>query len=266
MMIIIKREDFQYMHRGQVVGLLEKSDEDIVKPITLSNQKHERAALLLHGFSSSPAVYRRMIPALIHYDHIICPVLPGHGESIDAFATTTAKQWMQTAQSACEELVSTYSEVDVIGLSLGGILACHLSTQFRLHHLFLLAPAFTIHLPATLTRIAVQALKALGIRRIPNRAGNIHTPGHAELAYRQLPLTTILEILNLIQQFKWQTPTCPVDVFLGRFDEVVNNKAVAARFADLPNAQLHWLEQSAHVLPLDGDLQEIIHCINKTFV
>ncbi len=259
----MKREDFRYMHRGRVVGLLTEEEQGIVKPVVRDNQKNDRAVLLLHGFSSSPAVYRRMIPALTHYDRIVCPVLPGHGVSVDAFSNATAIQWAQAAHLACEELVSTYTHVDVIGLSLGGILACQLSSEFRLHHLFLLAPAITIRLPILLTRVAAHLLKAFGFRRIPNRAGNLYVPGHPELAYRQLPLNSILEILNLIQKYEWQAPTCPVDVFLGRFDKVINSKAVAARFAGLPNAQLHWLENSAHVLPLDGDMQKITECINK---
>ncbi|MGL6036951.1 MAG: alpha/beta hydrolase, partial [Legionella sp.] len=49
---------------------------------------------------------------------------------------------------------------------------------------------------------------------------------------------------------------------LGAHDQVVNSKKVEQLFSSLPNATIHWLSNSAHVLPLDNDLAQIIQCIN----
>ena len=55
---------------------------------------------------------------------------------------------------------------------------------------------------------------------------------------------------------------CPTDLFLGRHDRVIDNKRVSEAFKQQHQARIHWLEHSAHVLPLDNDLSEIITCVN----
>lgn len=260
----MKPDDFRYMHRGKITATLAPADAALLAPIEYEGPGRERALLLLHGFTSSPAVYRRLIPSLMMYDTLVCPVLPGHGESIDAFSKARAEDWLMCASRACERLVGTYQKVDVMGLSLGGVLACSLSQRFQLNHLYLLAPALALHRNLPLLLLAARVLRALGLSRIPNYAGNIHQEGHAELAYRQLPVNCIIEILSLIKTFQFAQPTCPVDVFLGRYDDVVSASKIITLFANLPDTHIHWLEHSAHVLPLDGDVDEIIACVRES--
>lgn len=253
--------DFRYMWRGKQVGSLSQQKANLLSPIELHGPGKERALLLLHGFSSSPAVYRELLPELPAYDAIVCPILPGHGDSIEAFTQIKAQHWLDEAEEACESLITRYQKVDVMGLSLGGLLACHLSKQFKLHHLYLLAPALHLQLNIAVALKLAQVLRFLGFKYLRNRAGNLHSSVHQELAYRQLPINTIIEILTLIKNFKFEPPTCPVDLFLGCFDEVINSKEVAEKFSKLPNCRTHWLAKSAHVLPLDSDLAYIIDCL-----
>jgi carboxylesterase len=230
--------------------------------VNICGPGNERALLLLHGFSSSPAVYRRLIPALTPaYDAIVCPALPGHGESIAAFTKVKASDWVTATEQVCEGLMSNFRHVDVLGLSLGGVLACNLSQRFALHHLYLLAPALALQLNVPLALKLASILRCLGCKRMRNRAGNLHSQGYCELAYRQVPITAVVEILTLINTYQFVPPSCPTDVFLGRFDKVVNLNFVETCFAHLPNTTIHWLEHSAHVLPLDGDVDSIVACV-----
>lgn len=254
--------DFRYMRRGVQLGALSGADVSLLMPITQQSKQKNKALLLLHGFSSSPAVYRYLVPQLQGYDAIFCPALPGHAESVAAFATAKASDWLFAVQQHYERLSQEYLIVDVLGLSLGGLLACELSKRYTLHHLYLLAPALKLRQPiAPLLRLA-KILHTLGFTYLQNKAGNIMHPQRAEIAYRQLPIATIIEILQLVDGFCWQPPSCPVDLFLGHYDEVVNSNAIEALFASLPNANIHWLMNSAHVLPLDNDLAAIVDCIN----
>lgn len=255
--------DFRYMWRGKVQQSLSQDQIHLLAAIDQRTRRKKRAMLLLHGFSSSPAVYRQFLPSLTWYDAVVCPVLPGHGQSIEAFGKIHAQQWVDCAEQTCRALVAEYEAVDLLGLSLGGLLACHLSSRFAVNHAYLLAPALAIR--SNLNRLLRLARLAygLGFQQIRNRAGNLHTRAHQELAYRKLPIATVIELLCLIRDFKFIEPNCPIDLFLGEHDEVVDSDKVAAWFATNPNARIHWLAHSAHVLPLDGDMAAIVNCIEQ---
>jgi len=256
-------DDFRYMWRGKQPESLLNEQSHLLAPVNIRHQHKGRALLLLHGFSSTPAVYRHLIPALTMYDAVVCPALPGHADSFDSFSKARASEWLAAVEQTCAELFRDYQTVDVMGLSLGGLLACHLSNKFPLNHLYLLAPALVLRLKIATAFKCARMLQQLGFKALRNLAGNIYTPGYRELAYRQLPLAAIAEVLTLIHTFKFIPPTGPTDLFLGTFDEVVNSNAVAQRFANLPNVNTHWLHQSAHVLPLDGDVEFIIECVRN---
>ncbi|CAM2748762.1 alpha/beta hydrolase [Legionella worsleiensis] len=259
----MNNNDFRYMRRGKQLSGLTPNELKLLEPVNQRGLGRERALLVLHGFSSSPAVYRNIIPQLTHYDAIVCPALAGHAQSIEAFSQSTAAEWLSTAQHACDQLSKEYTKLDVLGLSLGGLLACELSQHFNLNHLFLLAPALKLHMNVNSMLKLAQLLHYFGFRQLRNAAGNLKTNEHAEIAYRTLPITAIIEMLTLAQQYEWVPPTCPVDLFLGAYDEVVASQEVERLFLPLPNVTIHWLKNSAHVLPLDNDFQEIIQCINQ---
>jgi len=240
-------------------------DAHLLLPVDIRRHDSGHALLLLHGFSSSPAIYRELLPTCTMYDAVLCPVLPGHADSIESFAKATASDWFDAVIQAYQTLAKQYETIDVMGLSLGGLLACKLSEQVVINHLYLLAPALVLYRPAALTLLCARVLQYLGLKRIRNHAGNFHTHYHQELTYRQLPITAIIEILTFVHETQFVTPSCPTDLFLGRFDEVVDSKAVASLFADSSNTTTHWLENSAHILPLDGDVDAIVACIRAHY-
>lgn len=256
-------DDFRAMRRGIPLFALDKKDAAILAPIERRSGEKKRALLLLHGFTSTPAVFRVMLPSFSFYDAVICPVLPGHADNLQAFAQVKAEAWLTTAVQSCELLVNEFEQVDVLGLSLGGILACYLSNQFKLHHLYLLAPALDLRLPIEKILKLARLLTCLGFQEVRGLSGDLFTNQHCEIAYRKLPLTAIIEIFNLIKQFSFNLPDCPTDVFLGCHDKVVASWRVAARFANQEHVTIHWLSNSAHVIPLDGDIENIIACMKE---
>lgn len=254
--MLIKADDFRCMWRGQVVRSLLPDETGLLAAFHEKKEHKKRALLMLHGFSSSPAVFRSMRPVLeTLYDAIVCPLLPGHGTSIDDFQKAKAQDWLLCAEQSCERLIESYEQVDVLGLSLGGLLAYHLANRYPLHHAYLLAPALALQIPINLTYKLIQFLQQLGFTQIRNQAGNIHLKQHCEITYRRLPLASLSEILGLIQNTQCGKTHCQIDVFLGRYDEVVHSHKVA----QMLNAHhIHWLEHSAHVLSLDGDVAQIL--------
>ncbi|WP_419419656.1 alpha/beta hydrolase [Legionella sp. D16C41] len=279
----MQHEDFRCIYMGKQLYTISLKDTDIVAPIKLTNGKAQNALLLLHGFSSTPGVYRFLLPSIReYYDSLIVPALPGHADSIKSFSQLRAQELFDFAEQTCKLLIENYEHVDVLGLSLGGLLACYLSSKYNLRHLYLLAPALDLTLNIKSTMRLIQFLKILGFDSIRSAAGNMYLSSKqqqiyqqmvlkegfnleefrgGEIAYRQIPLTTSFEVLRFIQQFQFIAPTCPTDLFLGAHDMVVDSQQVANRFKTCSEVNIHWLANSSHVLPLDNDLQDIIQCI-----
>ncbi len=213
--------------------------------------------------SSKPANYRYLLPCLNQYDAIYAPLIPGHGTSVADFDQSNRSQWLAYVSDLCADLIKKYDKVDVMGLSLGGILACHLADKYPLNHLYLLAPALNTRLPLQATIRFARFMRALGFNRFKNAAGNLFSKDNYEISYRRLALNPIIETLTLIKEYNLNPPSCPCDLFLGKYDAVVDTTKIAARFEGLANIQIHYLPESAHVLPLDGNLQVIADCVQK---
>lgn len=256
--------DFGCMRQGLQLSGLSLEEAELTKAQYLVQGKKNRVLLLLHGFSSTPAVYRHFIPALPDYDAISVPLLPTHGESIEAFATMQGDELLVFVEDVAASLVKEYQQVDVLGLSLGGVLALHVANNFNIRQLFLLAPALDLHLSLNRTIKLASFLQLLGFHTLRSLAGSICHKNSYEIAYKQIPLATVKELLTLIKNFKFTLPSCPIDLFLGSQDDVVASAEVAARFEG-SHTQIHWLKRSAHVLPLDNDWNLILNCIKQRF-
>jgi carboxylesterase len=254
--------DFYYMLRGKQLRALKKDDFSLLQAVNQRGNKTDRAILLLHGFTSSPAVFRYLIPHIKHYDALFCPQLPGHGESIAAFSQVKAIDWLNYTKQECAQLFEKYKKVDVLGLSLGGLLACKLSTEFAFNHMFLLAPAFKLHMDIDKNLMLLRSLKKLGFCEVRGTAGNILSDLYEEISFRKIPINAIIEFFHFLKAHQWVEPSLQIDLFLGKYDIVVDSQQVEKLFANSAHTSIHWLKNSAHVLPLDNDLKEIIKCIN----
>lgn len=254
-------DDFRCMRRGRHISTVSKKNASLLNAVEWRSGKTKRALLLLHGFSSTPAVFKLLLPELGFYDALIAPTLPGHAESLKDFSMMKTAALYQFADEICHELCEEFEQVDVLGLSLGGLLACYLSHRFPLRHLYLLAPATDLHLALDKTITLAKGLMKLGFHSIRNMAGNLYTSQSCDIAFQQLPLITLIELLHFIKSYHFSLPECPTDLFLGNHDEVVSSHCVAARFENCKNTHIHWLKNSAHLLPLDGDISTIVQCI-----
>ncbi len=261
----INTEDFVFLRQGKIIQEFGTEDKPMLAPIDVRGPEKTHALMLLHGFGATPAVYRAMLPTLsTQYDAVVGPIFPGHCENLEAFAKANDKVWYETAEQTYLALTKEYQHVDVMGLSLGGLIACQLSQKYTIHHLYLLAPALSLKIFAVKPLlILAKIMRALNIKSLTNQGANLHASQYAELLYKKLPLSAIIAIFKRIDGYSWWRPTCPTDLFLGYFDEVVDSPKIAKKFAKKPNINIHWLMNSAHILPLDGDIDGILDVVSQ---
>lgn len=95
---------------------------------------------MLHGLLSSKSAldyYKRKLSS--YYDYIACYDLPGHGENKMKFTTSNVESFIVDVY---DKISRHYDEIDVLGYSMGGVIACYLQSVRRVSKLILLAPAY----------------------------------------------------------------------------------------------------------------------------
>jgi carboxylesterase len=246
--------DFAFMLQGEYQAPLFTKDIPLIQPTYLTRTPHKkRALLLIHGFTSTPLVYRELTPLIQHVDYISIPLLPGHGTTIEDFSTVQYTAWEAHIEAELNTLLNTFETVDVVGLSLGGLIAYQLAQRYPIHHLYLLAPAIYLKLPVPFLRIIIPLFMKLKWMTIKSMGGDIHAKGLSELTYRQIPLHALNEIFTYIETATHAPLTMPTSVFLGEFDSVVDNDKIQSLFSNQSTVTFYPLKKSAHVLPLDDD-------------
>ena len=100
-----------------------------------------KACLLIHGFTGSPFEIKPLAEALSQQGYVVeTPVLAGHGMDEDLLDVCWT-DWIRSAENALKPMLGKYEEINVVGFSMGTLIAAYLSTQYPVTKLVLLSPA-----------------------------------------------------------------------------------------------------------------------------
>lgn len=151
------------------------------------------AALLIHGFGSSPREMRPLALALAAKGMTVYAVrLPGHGTSPEDLASCRVEDWLSTCVEACSELIDNGYAVTTAGLSTGALLCLKLALKLPVERQILLSPFLKLQHPLA---------AAAGILRfiIPYQHKEISAE-EQPFYYQKRPLKGIAQINRL----RWQ--------------------------------------------------------------
>lgn len=104
----------------------------------------DNAVLLLHGFGGKSSNWNytaQKIREKLGFT-VYIPRLPGHATNISDFLNSSAEQWLRKAVDSYLYLKSSYKNIYLAGLSMGGLLAALIASNFQIKKLSLVAPAF----------------------------------------------------------------------------------------------------------------------------
>ncbi len=110
----------------------------------LDNKDHDKAVLLLHGFGGRTSNWQYIGKRIYEEENIpvYIPRLPGHGTNLSDFLNSGADQWLRKSFDSYLYLKRNYKDIYVAGLSMGGILAAIIASEFEVKKLSMAAPAF----------------------------------------------------------------------------------------------------------------------------
>jgi carboxylesterase len=215
-------------------------------------------ALVLHGFTGSPDTLRPQAEAFAAAGFtVLAPRLPGHGTSVEDMVTTGWSDWTGEVERAYAELSARCEQVVVLGLSMGGTLACWLTARHPE-----IAGIVTVNAAvkpfSAEERDFVQLLLDAGDEIAPGIGADLAAPDARERAYEGTPLRPLLSLWDGIDELQAALPTitCPALVMNSAVDHVVMPpNEVAEHLASRLGGPVERLvlERSYHVATLDHD-------------
>lgn len=224
------------------------------------------AVLLIHGFADSPAVYRRMAPALAEKGFTCYAMrLPGFAMPMAEHQRATAAEWREAVYSQLEAVRKRHGKVIVVGHSLGGAVAvdCLLDHREAADGLALLAPLLAVsdrRSPLLSPQAWFQILDHTLI--FTDRVGmafpqDLHDRDSLPFMKEDqfVPRALYRQVFAVIERNQTRTNTLsvPLLVVLAEDDPIVDNAAAERFFQEsaAKTKRLRYAEGTGHILPLD---------------
>jgi len=216
----------------------------------------DRGVLVLHGFTGSPHSMRPLAESLADRGYSVeLPLLPGHGTTVADLVPLRWGDWSSAAAASFDTLAARCSAVALVGLSMGGGLACWLAEGHpEVDALVTVNPL--VKPIATELREGATGLLDAGIETIDGVANDIALEGADEYGYDQLPVAAAMSLMDALEGVAASLPsiTCPTLVLTSRQDHTVTTDNSELLAASVSGPVEHvWLEKSFHVATLDYD-------------
>jgi carboxylesterase len=225
-------------------------------------------ALVLHGFTGSPASMRGVADAMVAADlDVELPRLPGHGTVVDDMLATGWHDWADAVARAHDALAARVERVVIVGQSMGASLG--LWAALRRPDT---AGIVCIN-PLTRTRDAdmmamIDELIDDGLAVVPGEGSDIADPTATDVAYDGTPLAPLRSLLvdgvaSITDRFG--ELRMPLRLFTSRQDHVVE-PADSDHLAGTWGGPVErtWLERSFHVATRDFD-RELVEAESVAF-
>jgi len=216
--------------------------------------------LLLHGFTGSPATMLPLADAIAARGFpVALPLLPGHGTDVGDLQRASYADFLERAETACDELAQGVDAVVVAGLSMGGALAAELAVRRDdVAGLILVNPFIEPPDPSFVGLL--EAAIAAGQETIPSIASDIAKPGTRGQGYDATPLRPLVSLLLGITALapRLGDLVVPVLLFSSRTDHVVPTSSGDFFCSAVAGpVERVMLERSYHVATLDHDAPEL---------
>lgn len=229
------------------------------EPLALSAPGAAMGVVVLHGFGDTPQTVAELARQLREcgFD-VSAPLLPGHGRTLQEFASSNGGEWLASARKAHAAMRARHARVALVGLSLGGALAATVAADDpELAALVLLAPYLDT---PPLLRLLVRAAPAIGVV-MPYVGGDgsqsIQDPeARAEaLAYGATTPQLVRELVRAADAARAALPrvTAPTLYMQSKEDNRITEDVARRAFAMLGarTKSLEMLTGCGHVLTVD---------------
>jgi carboxylesterase len=217
-----------------------------------------RGCLLLHGFTSCPFELRFLGDHLQNEGYTVSiPLLPGHGTSPKDLKGHSWMDWYEASKNALFELRKSCQTVYVIGLSMGGSIALHLSAHYEVDGIVALAPGLYLKnklsfLSHILYPFYPYSKKWFG----PDIKAEVEI-----ITYDKIPVKSLSELLKLFKHLQDDLTdiNAPLLIVYAKQDHVIDSKSAQKIYQKVSskNKRILSLRDSYHIITLDIEKEQV---------
>lgn len=255
---------WDYDESGKMVGIQEFS---------LSGDE-ETCWLLVHSYAATPSEMRGLAAA-IHLElnqRVEVPLLEGHGTVPSALLGKNLNDWHLQIESELEDLQKTCNNVNVVGSSMSSPIVLKLAEEHELNKIFVLnsfiylpyKPHVILPLRSYINVLTplIHYNKKLEIAKINDPAGR-----EEHVAYWNMPYQPIKDSFDFIDSSVADLSKIDEPIFIAHspIDPTASKKSAKTIHSGVSSdkKELHWYENSGHVLLLDYNKHQLIEHIIK---
>jgi carboxylesterase len=259
--VIARREErrFEAAYRRGADGIIAGAE-----PVRLTGPRRG-AILLIHGYNDSPQSVSSLARTLNARGWTVwVPLLPGHGRTLQAFARSSADEWLNAARQEYAGLNVMHDEIAVGGLSMGGAIALTLAAEHpAARAVIALAPYLHASMPLRLFD-ALAPVAGLGARYVwsgGTRSVHDAAAGAAMIAYRRSTPRLLVQLDRVVRVARTALPRVRQSVLVvqSREDNRIPATSAVEAFERLASTDktLHWVTGTGHVVTVDYGHEEI---------
>jgi carboxylesterase len=214
--------------------------------------------LLVHGFTGTPAEMRLLGEHLHAAGYTVMGIrLPGHGTSPHDMVRTNWHHWYGSVVDGLILLRGFCSNVQVVGLSMGGLLALKLAAEYPVDAVAALStPVFLAN-----KRIKLLPLYRLFCRFVPKKRRDYDIDPQYFIGYDTTPLSCLASLLELIRIVGEDVRSiqCPVLLVQSKRERTVKPSSAPYLLERIGSSQkeIFWLEKSGHVVTIDIERETV---------
>lgn len=219
--------------------------------------------LLIHGFTGSPAEMRLLGEYLQQQGYTVLGIrLNGHGTVPGDLAQTSWTDWYGSVENGYHILHGICKDIAVVGLSMGGLLAIQLASEYPLSKVVTLSAPIDIYD----RRIAVVPLAKYFRTFVAKKRRHYDVNPIYSVGYDKMPLQGLHSMVKLIQHVKNILPkiNVPALIIQSRKEHTVKPESANFIYSHIGSCskKLIWLEKSGHIITLDIEKEFVFESIS----
>lgn len=214
-----------------------------------------KGVLLIHGFTGSPSEMILLGNYLYRQGYTVLGIrLAGHGTTVEEMANTNWHEWYHSACDGYHLLRGICSEICVIGLSMGGLLAMRIGRDFPVKKIVSMSAPIFIANERNL-RFLPSLERSVGRYQRKNRRDLPELAKRYNVSYTQMPLVCVHQLLDIIEDTKKILPeiTRPILIAQSENDHTVKVESGQYIYDHVQSEEKHLFKMhlSGHLVTLD---------------